>query len=150
MIYIACAVGVFLLDLFIKEKIDRSRTLNEEKEICGRKIILTKYYNRGAMLNFLAGRPKVMTGIHTAIIAGIAAVYAVVLKTRSNPGLKLGLSLMLGGGLSNLYDRYKRHHVVDYFRFQVRFQRLRNIVFNISDLFVFLGGILVVLFGSRK
>ena len=150
MIYIACAAGIFLLDFFLKRKIDKTRELDEEEAICGEKIILTKYYNKGAMLNFLERWPKAMTAIHTAILAAVAVIYGVVLKTRSNPGLKLGLSMMLGGGLSNLYDRFTKHHVVDYFRFNVKIKKLRNIIFNISDLFVFLGSLLTVLFGSRK
>jgi signal peptidase II len=150
MIYIACVAGIFLLDFFIKRKIDHTRELDEEEMVCAQKIILTKYYNKGAMLNFLDRWPKAMTAIHTTILAGITVVYGFVLKKRDNPGLKLGLSMMLGGGLSNLYDRFTRHHVVDYFRFNVRLKKLRNIIFNISDLFVFLGGVLAVLFGSKK
>jgi signal peptidase II len=150
MIYIACAVGIFLLDFFVKKKIDKSRELDEEETICGQKIILTKYYNKGAMLNFLDRWPKAMTAIHTAILAGVAVIYGVVLKTRDNPGIKLGLSMILGGGLSNLYDRFTKHHVVDYFRLNVGVKKLRNVIFNISDWFVFLGSILTVLFGSRK
>ena len=150
MIYIACAAGIFLLDFFIKRKIDRTRELDQEEMVCRQKIILTKYYNKGAMLNFLERWPRAMTAIHTAILTGIAVIYGIVLKTKDNAGLKLGLSMMLGGGLSNLHDRLTRHHVVDYFRFNVRWGKLRNIIFNISDLFVFLGGILAVLFGSKK
>ena len=116
MIYIACAAGIFLLDFFIKRKIDRTRELDQEEMVCAQKIILTKYYNKGAMLNFLERWPRTMTAIHTAILTGIAVIYGIVLKTKDNAGLKLGLSMMLGGGLSNLHDRLTRHHVVDYFR----------------------------------
>jgi signal peptidase II len=150
MVYIACVAGIFLLDFFIKRKIDRTRELDEEEVVCGQKIILTKYYNKGAILNFLDRWPKAMTIIHTAILAWVAVIYGMALKTRANPGLKLGLSMMLGGGLSNLYDRFTKNHVVDYFRFNVKIKKLRNVIFNISDLFVFLGSLLTVLFGSRK
>ena len=57
---------------------------------------------------------------------------------------KLGLSLLLGGALSNLIDRYQRGYVVDYFSFNFG-KRLKHIIFNIADMFVFLGGILLVI-----
>lgn len=148
--YILCTLGVFFSDFILKRKVDGSIKQSEEKLICKEKIILTKYYNKGAMLNFLQRFPRAMLAIHAAILSVMTGVYAFALRTRQHPGLKLGLALMVGGGLSNLHDRFTKHHVVDYFRFNVPVKKLRNIIFNISDIFVFLGGILVILFGSRK
>ncbi len=56
--------------------------------------------------------------------------------------IKLGLSFVVGGAFSNVYDRLVRRYVVDYFSFNVKWERLRRIVFNISDLFIFLGSFL--------
>ena len=57
---------------------------------------------------------------------------------------KTGVALLLGGGLSNLYDRYTKGHVVDYFHINIGPKRLRNIIFNISDFCVFIGALLAV------
>ena len=59
--------------------------------------------------------------------------------------MKTGLALLLGGALSNTYDRLKRKYVVDYFSFGVKWKRLRNIVFNISDFCILAGTLLTVL-----
>ena len=50
---------------------------------------------------------------------------------------KLSLALVIGASLSNLYDRYVRGYVVDYF--SLRFGPLKKVVFNLGDIFIFLG-----------
>ena len=58
---------------------------------------------------------------------------------------KTGLAMLAGGGLSNLYDRYTKHHVVDYVRFQTGPKWFRRIIFNVSDFFIFIGAVLAVI-----
>lgn len=149
MVYILCAVGVFALDFLVKRKVDKERKLNVEKEVCNGKIVIRKYYNDGATLNFLAKKPKLMLIIHTMVMAIVAIIYGIVLRKKGNLGLKLGLSFLVGGGLSNLYDRYTKKHVVDYFSFGTKWKKLRNIIFNISDFFIFLGAIMTALFSGK-
>ena len=48
MVYLVVAGIVFVTDLFIKNRIEKSRKLGETEEICKGRILLTKYYNRGA------------------------------------------------------------------------------------------------------
>ena len=55
-----------------------------------------------------------------------------------------GVALLLGGGLNNLYDRYTKGHVVDYFHLNFGPKWLRAIVFNISDFCIFIGALLAV------
>lgn len=45
--------------------------------------------------------------------------------------------MVIGGSLSNLYDRYIRGYVVDYF--SLRFGPLKEVVFNLGDIFILLG-----------
>ena len=58
---------------------------------------------------------------------------------------KIGLSMVLGGAISNLYDRLVKGYVVDYF--SIEFKRLKKVIFNLGDIFVFLGS-LVFLIGE--
>ena len=51
--------------------------------------------------------------------------------------LKLGLSLLAGGALSNLADHLIRGYVVDYIYVPWKF--LKKIIFNLADAAVFLG-----------
>lgn len=150
MIYIIGAAAIFILDYFIKGNADKKRKIGEEQEVLGGKVILTKYHNKGAALNFLAKRPGILTLIHTGVWGFLAGIFAVLFGKKENPGLLAGLALMLGGGASNLFDRINRGHVIDYVSFGVKWKKFRNIVFNVSDFFIFLGAALAVIFGRRK
>jgi signal peptidase II len=108
-------------------------------------MILEKYYNSGAAFNFLAGKPKLMKVIHTVIMAVVAVFYYFLLKMPGKKIGKFGMSLLVGGGLSNLFDRYQKGYVVDYLRFHAGPKGLRKIIFNVSDFFVFLGAVLTIL-----
>ena len=59
--------------------------------------------------------------------------------------LRVGLSLLLGGAFSNTYDRLKRKYVVDYVSFGVKWKKLRQVVFNISDFCIITGALLAIL-----
>ena len=50
--------------------------------------------------------------------------------------------MIIGGGLSNLYDRMKRGYVVDYF--SIRWKGLKKVVFNLGDICVFLGAAILL------
>ena len=57
---------------------------------------------------------------------------------------------MLGGAFSNTYDRLKRKYVVDYVSFPVKNEKIRNVVFNISDFCIMIGALLMVLGSDDK
>ena len=59
--------------------------------------------------------------------------------------IEFTIAMLAGGGLSNLYDRYTKHHVVDYVRFQTGPKWFRRIIFNVSDFFIFIGAVLAVI-----
>lgn len=149
MIYIAVAAAVFLLDLAVKRQVEKKRKLGEETPILKGRIILRKYYNEGLAFDRLNKRPglvKVLCGTMMAVLFGM---WAVLLRKKENPGGKLGLSLVIGGGASNLWDRLSKGHVVDYFSIKSRFPRIRRIIFNLSDWFILLGSMCMLLF-QRK
>ena len=144
MVYIIIIVGVFNSDLLIKNHIDKTRRLNCESKVLCEKIIIQKYYNEGAMLNIGDRKPYLVVASSAAFIIGLIINFFRVLGLKGNSLLKLGLSFILGGALSNLFDRFTRKHVVDYFSFNVKAKKIRNIVFNISDMFIFIGTVLTV------
>ena len=63
--------------------------------------------------------------------------------------VRLGGALVLGGGLSNLNDRITKGYVTDYVSFNVKSEKLRRIVFNISDMCIAVGAVLAAL-GCKK
>lgn len=50
---------------------------------------------------------------------------------------------MLAGAFSNLYDRLAKNYVVDYF--SIEWKRLKDVIFNLGDFFVFAGSLIYVL-----
>lgn len=145
MMYLMITTGIFLLDFFLKRHMDKSYARKVQHPCLKGKVIVEKYYNNGAALNLLARKPMVMHAIHTAILLVIGIAYYLTLSVSGKPITKTGLAFLLGGGASNLYDRYAKGHVVDYFRLDLGSKRLRRIIFNVSDFFVFIGALLAVI-----
>ncbi|MDF2608419.1 MAG: peptidase signal peptidase [Bacillales bacterium] len=127
-------------DQYLKNKIDQDTELGQDTEIFNGNIIKTKTYNKGAFLSFLEGKTAVLHGLSIILLAIVAVTYICTLLSKGKNVLKLGLSLLTAGAMSNVYDRLKRGHVIDYFSFK----GLRNVVFNIGDMFIFLGSILIL------
>lgn len=142
MIYLLITAGVFLLDFFIKRYVDRNYQRKDAHPHLGSRIIIEKYYNEGAALNFLAKKPKVLKMLHTAMIVLVGIAYYFLLRTPGRKLGKTGMALLAGGGISNLYDRYSKGHVIDYFRINAGPKRLRRVIFNISDFCIFIGALI--------
>ena len=145
MIYLGVIGIVFLTDFLVKKYIERKYARKVRHPRLKNKIMIEKYYNDGATLNLLAKHPKIMTALHTAVIFLIAVPYAMLLRRSGKSMTKTGIALVLGGGLNNLFDRYTKGHVVDYVRFAFGPEWFQNIIFNMSDFFIFIGAILVVI-----
>ena len=135
----------FTLDFFLKKYIDKKYARKVKNPRLGGMICIEKFYNNGATLNLLAKHPKAMTAIHSVIMAFVAVVYYFAMRMTGKKLTKTGLAMLAGGGLSNLYDRYTKHHVVDYVRFQTGPKWFRRIIFNVSDFFIFIGAVLAVI-----
>ena len=72
--------------------------------------------------------------ILTSALAG--SLFA--LRKKKGEGLRnISAALVIGGSLSNLYDRYVRGYVVDYL--SLRVGPLKEVVFNLGDIFILLG-----------
>lgn len=144
MVYLLITCVVFITDLLIKYFVDKKYARKVRHPRLGGRIILEKYYNDGAALNLLEKRPKLMRLLHSAALVIVGVFSYFLMRTSGRPLEKTGVALLLGGGLSNLYDRYTKGHVVDYFHINIGPKRLRNIIFNISDFCVFIGALLAV------
>ena len=69
---------------------------------------------------------------------------------KGNILLKLGLSLLLGGAVSNAFERFTYGKVTDYFRISIGSKKLERIIFNIGDFCIFAGCILAAIAGMIK
>lgn len=144
MVCIGIAAGIFLLELWIKNHIEKQGREGEAKPLLQGRLLLRQYHNRGAFLNMGEKVRPLVAAVSLCLTAAIGLLFLCTLGQRGHRLLKAGLTLLLGGAFSNTYDRLKRKYVVDYFSFGVRWKRLRQIVFNISDFCILIGTILVV------
>ena len=105
---------------------------------------LVLVFNKGAAFSFLAGAP----GWQTPFFATIAVVASIIVsfliyKNQSKSLFCLGLALILGGALGNLYDRLVYGHVVDFLDFYAAGWHWP--AFNVADSAITVGaGILIV------
>lgn len=149
MIFIVATLVLFWGDFFLKKYVETHMGPKESREICRGRILLRKYHNYGAALNFLERRPKLVRNFCGILLLAAGTAWLLMLRRKDNPAVLLGLSLLIGGGASNFYDRCVRGYVVDYFSFQTPWKRLNGIVFNISDFFVFIGAVLASFAGKK-
>lgn len=139
--------GIAALDLFIKDEIEREGEEEFPRDLPGTKglIRLQKSYNSGFPFGFLKERPELVKGIPLAVTSAAAGALGAFMTKKGCLAQKIGLSMVLGGAISNLYDRLVKGYVVDYF--SIEFKRLKKVIFNLGDIFVFLGS-LVFLIGE--
>lgn len=146
MIYIGIVAGIFVLDFFIKRYVDKKYVRKEKHPKLGGLVYIEKYYNDGAALNLLEEWPGLLKILQTVFMIVVCMWFYFSLRKNSGAGVgKIGTAFLVGGGLSNLFDRYTKGHVVDYVGFGFGPKWFQRIIFNVSDFFVFIGGVLAVI-----
>jgi signal peptidase II len=103
---------------------------------------LYRTYNTGIAFSMLGGLSDVALMVVAVAVIGIVIWLAI----RSEPGqalARLGFTLILGGAVGNLIDRFVHGHVIDYILFHM--QSWSFAVFNLADAFISVGAALVVL-----
>lgn len=142
---VAVIGGILLIaDQVTKFLAEEHLPLLEPQPFLGEFLQLTLLYNSGAAWGMGAGITPVVTGLQIAIVI---AVIVFTLKAVRSTWYAIAMSLILGGALGNIYDRLLRPpgpfrgEVVD-------FLELPNWpVFNIADMAVVGGAILVIVLG---
>lgn len=142
MIYILIIFILLLVETMIKSYFDSNWEEGKKKPILKGKIILNKRYNKGMMLNFMEDKKDLVKKVTSIAVGLILLVFLFFLPKKNMRLEKLALSLCLAGGISNLSDRFIRGQVVDYFT--INFRRLKRVVFNLADIFIFLGAIILL------
>ena len=141
MVFIIIIISIFLFEKRIKNYIEENREMHKKEEILKGHIILNRYHNKGVFLNVLENNLKLVKTLTITLLGILLLVFAIILPKKNSNGIKLALSLIIGGAASNTYDRFKRGYVVDYFSFKA----LKRIIFNISDICIFLGAVLLLI-----
>jgi len=116
------------------------RSSRREAEYLGGRVRLRAMWNEGAAF----GLPLPAKTLPLASAAALGLLWA---DRKRRP---LGAGLILGGGLSNLYERTRHGRVYDYVQFPRAPGGLRRYVFNLADLAILGGGTLLLLSPKRK
>lgn len=143
MIFVIVALTVFIGDFLLKKYMEAHMKPGESREICRGRILFHRYHNKGMALNFLEKRPKTVRNLCGSLLLAVGIAWFLLLRRKDNPGVLLGLSLLLGGGASNFCDRISKGYVVDYVSFRTPWRWLDRVIFNISDFCIFIGSILI-------
>ena len=115
---------------------------------------IRKIHHRGAAGGFLSDQPE---GLLKSTLGMLGTVFGYVLMFLRSGGKKvekIGAALLLAGGCCNWFDRMHQGYVTDYFSINCKKEEIRNLVFNFSDFFIFIGTLLMavgsLLPGRRK
>ncbi|PCK03663.1 MAG: signal peptidase II [Alteromonadaceae bacterium] len=137
------ALIVVILDLFSKKWASSNFALYD-REMVFSMFDLTLRHNYGAAFNFLAQEG----GWQRAFLASVSSAVSIglivwIARLDQSKRLEaLGMALILGGALGNLYDRATLGYVVDFIL--LHYKEMEFPVFNIADLAITLG--VVILF----
>ena len=128
---------VILLDQVVKLLIRGAFEPNESVDLIGSLLSLTYVKNTGAAFSMFSGA-RVILVILPLIVMGVGVWY-MEKHPKSHWTLFLALSLAIGGGISNLFDRLVFGFVTD--MFDLHFWP----VFNVADIAICIGcGLLVI------
>lgn len=147
--WLCISAVVVVLDLLTKHWIQANIAYGEHVRVTSF-FDLVLFHNEGAAFSFLAGAGGWQRFLFSAIAVAASAV--IVYLLRKHPERKLfclGLSLVLGGALGNLYDRVTLGYVVDFIFLHYQ-QEYYWPAFNIADSAISGGVILLLIDSFRK
>ncbi len=130
---------LLFVDQFIKLLVDFNMEFGKSIDIF-KFLSLEKLYNFGISFSFLNG------STYFIIILSIVALSYLIYLKKDYINTKLinnGLLLVFIGGVGNLIDRVHNGYVIDYLKVDIL--KLNFPIFNLADIFVSIGFIMVIL-----
>ena len=146
--WLSISTIVIALDLVTKHLIQSAFVFGEQLKITSF-FDLVHYHNEGAAFGFLNNAGGWQKWFFTAIAAIAAIVITYLIKKNSTQKLFcLGLALVLGGALGNLYDRVTLGYVVDFLNFHWDIHAFP--AFNVADSAISVGVVILLLDSFKK
>lgn len=145
LIGLGIALAIFAADQWLKDYVLNTLGLNK----IGQTMELVSFFNFTFVKNygvslgmFEATSPEMRWGL-VALTALIALVVAIWMFREKAFGDIFGLSLILGGALGNIVDRYQLGYVVDYA--DLHFGEWRPfLIFNLADAAITIGVVIIL------
>jgi signal peptidase II len=144
--YLTIALAVVLLDRWTKHIVARRIGLYQHIQIIPGFFRLTHTENTGAAFSLFADS---ITPWKTGLLIAFSVIALIVVSVmlwknhHAHIATGIGLSLIMGGAIGNLWDRVARGRVVDFLLFYVK--RYQWPVFNLADSAIVIGACLLVL-----
>ena len=139
------ALAVILLDRVTKIVIERTLAPNDFINVIPGLFQITHVHNRGAAFGLFSDstsewRSALLIGFSMVALAVIA--YLLWRSDHTLPTTAVGLSLILGGAIGNLWDRVARGQVTDFLHFYIGNHIWPD--FNVADSCIVVGAILLM------
>lgn len=138
-------VAIIAVDQLTKYLIASNLELHEEVTVIPNFFSIAYVRNEGiafGMLSDFGLLSKILVMILTSLMI-VVAILMILKKFVSNPISIVAVSFIIGGGIGNLIDRAILQYVVDFFAFT--FWGRDFAIFNVADIFVTVGTILLIL-----
>ncbi len=145
-IHLAIAVGAILLDRITKIVIERTLATTDAITVIPGFFQITHVHNRGAAFGLFADSTSEWRTALLVGFSGLALAVVGYLLWRSDhalPTTAIGLSLILGGAIGNLWDRVVAGQVTDFLHFYIGSHVWPD--FNVADSCIVIGAILLML-----
>jgi signal peptidase II len=139
------ALFVLLLDRLAKLAIERNISLHDSVNVIPGFFRLTHVENRGAAFGLFADSPsewKIAVLVLFSLVALVIVCALLWKNSHSMTTTGVGLALILGGALGNLWDRLVSGHVVDFLLFYIG--QYQWPAFNVADSAIVIGAGLLV------
>lgn len=139
------ALAVLLLDRYTKRIVAARITLHDSITVIKRVFYITHVENRGAAFGIFNDSPshwKIGLLVLFSLVALVIVVSLLWRSTHSMTASAIGLSLILGGALGNLWDRLLSGRVVDFLLVYIGSYQWP--AFNVADSAIVVGAGLLV------
>ena len=141
------SLSVFLLDILSKNFIQNKIMYGEQVEITSF-LSLVHFQNTGAAFSFLSDQGGWQRYFLIAIsLLAVLYIPWLINQYKKNILIVIGLLLILGGAIGNLYDRISYGYVIDFIYLHI--DEFYWPAFNVADSAISLG-VLFFLYGSFK
>lgn len=133
-----------VLDQITKRAVLANLEFRERVNVIPNFFDITLVYNKGAAFSFLANQGGwqhyFFSGL--AIIVSIALIYMIIARRFDLAGL-VACTLITGGALGNVWDRFDHGHVVDFLLFYLGDHYYP--AFNVADSFITVGATILII-----
>ena len=134
--------------IFLADRISKIYVIFLDKKFSGSEIFVSKFlninliWNEGIAFGLLSFDQENLYNFLTILI--ILIIFFIFMMTLKSDGLKkIGLIMILGGALGNVFDRLLYKAVPDFIDFHIG--NFHWFIFNLADIFITLGVIFMIL-----